>query len=173
MIETSSTCVISQQDLLALQIMEAMLREQLRDAEKVGWTVSNLNLEVKFKVRALLSLWKIPASSMRGRFIFDWPTRPYWPTLLQSGSGWWMASLHGEVGTRHIWQEIADSYLSYVCTVSWQALLEDYCGVWCYSNLPKDHDHIRSTKNSCCDAQIQPNTDAFDTKGKVSRLANS
>ena len=26
-----------------------------------------------------------------------------------------------------------------------------------YSNSPNDHDHIRSTKNSCCDAQIQPN----------------
>jgi len=26
-----------------------------------------------------------------------------------------------------------------------------------YNNSPKDHGLIRRTKNSCCDAQIQPN----------------
>ena len=60
-----------------------------------------------------------------------------------------MASLHGEVGSweqGHTWQEIAESYLSYVTVVSDG-----------YSNSPKDHDYTRRKKNSCCNGQIQPN----------------
>ncbi len=53
------------------------------------------------------------------------------------------------------WQEIADSYLRYVqCLGSHsQRITVVFDG---YSSSPKDHDHIRRTKNSCCNLQIQP-----------------
>jgi len=56
----------------------------------------------------------------------------------------------------HTWQKIADSYLSYVQYLGKHAqkITVVFDG---YNNSPKDHDHIRRTKNSCCDVQIQPN----------------
>ncbi len=53
------------------------------------------------------------------------------------------------------WQEIADSYLSYVQYLGRhsQKITVVFDG---YSSSPKDHDHIRRTKNSCCDVQIRP-----------------
>ena len=56
----------------------------------------------------------------------------------------------------HTWQEIADSYLSYVQYLGRysQKITVVFDG---YSSSPKDHDHIRHTKNSCCDVQIRPN----------------
>jgi len=53
------------------------------------------------------------------------------------------------------WQEIADSYLRYVqCLGSHsQRITVVFDG---YSSSPKDHDHIRRTKNSCCNLQIRP-----------------
>ncbi len=63
-----------------------------------------------------------------------------------------MASPHGEGQT---WQEIADSYLLYVQCLGRhsQNITVVFDG---YSSSPKDHDHIRRTKNSCCDVQIRP-----------------
>ena len=56
----------------------------------------------------------------------------------------------------HTWQEIADSYLSYVQYLGRysQKITVVFDG---YSSSPKDHDHTRRTKNSCCDVQIRPN----------------
>ena len=52
-------------------------------------------------------------------------------------------------------QVIADSYLRYVqCLGSHcQKITVVFDG---YSSSPKDHDHIRRTKHSCCDLQIRP-----------------
>ena len=52
------------------------------------------------------------------------------------------------------WQEIADSYLSYVKHLGQhcQNITVVFDG---YNSSPKDHNHIRHTKNSCCDIQIQ------------------
>ena len=63
------------------------------------------------------------------------------------------------MGTRpYTWQEIADSYLSYVQYLGRYAekITVVFDG---YSSLPKDHDHIRRTKNSCCVVQIRPDID--------------
>ena len=51
------------------------------------------------------------------------------------------------------WQEIADSYLSYVQCLGRHS---QKITVVFDSSSPKDDDHIRRTKNSCCDVQIRP-----------------
>lgn len=62
------------------------------------------------------------------------------------------------------WQEIANSYLSYVqCLGSHSQKIPVFNG---YSSLPKDHDHIQHTKNSCCNIQIQPHMMHFTPKAK-------
>ena len=68
--------------------------------------------------------------------------------------GWLLYMVKWEQG--HTWQEIADSYLSYVQYLGRysQKITAVFDG---YSSSPKDHDHIRRTKNSCCDVQIRPN----------------
>ena len=68
--------------------------------------------------------------------------------------GWLLYMVKWEQG--HTWQEIADSYLSYVQYLGryFQKITVVFDG---YSSSPKDHDHIRHTKNSCCDVQIRPN----------------
>ncbi|KAI3378566.1 hypothetical protein SNEBB_000964 [Seison nebaliae] len=73
-------------------------------------------------------------------------------TLVVDG-GWLLYMVKWEQG--QTWQEIADSYLSYVqCLGSRsQKITVVFDG---YSNSPKDHDHIRRTKNSCCNLQIRP-----------------
>ena len=53
------------------------------------------------------------------------------------------------------WQEISNSYLSYVqymarCS---QKIIVVFDG---YNRSPKDLDHIRRTKDSCCNLQIRP-----------------
>ena len=55
------------------------------------------------------------------------------------------------------WQEIADSYLSYVRYLGRHSLKITlvFDG---YSSSPKDHDYIQRTKNSCCNLQIVPHT---------------
>ena len=67
--------------------------------------------------------------------------------------GWLLYMVKWEQG--QTWQEIADSYLHYV----------EYLGRLSmkitvvfdgYSSSPKDHDHIRHTKNSCRNLQVQP-----------------
>ena len=77
--------------------------------------------------------------------------------------GWLLYMVKWEQG--QTWQEIADSYLSYV----------KYLGCSCkkitvvfdgYSSSPKDHDHIRRTKNSCCDLQIKPDMIHLTSKAK-------
>ena len=70
--------------------------------------------------------------------------------------GWLIYMVKWEQG--HTWQEIADSYLSYVQYLGRYAekITVVFDG---YSSLPKDHDHIWRTKNSCCDVQIRPDID--------------
>jgi len=65
--------------------------------------------------------------------------------------GWLLYMVKWEQG--HTWQEIADSYLSYVQYLGRhsQKITVVFDG---YNNSPKDHDHIRRTMNSCCDVQI-------------------
>ena len=55
------------------------------------------------------------------------------------------------------WQEITDNYLSYVQCLGRhsQKITVVFNG---YSSSPKDHDHIRRTKNSCCDLHIRADT---------------
>ncbi|XP_065906073.1 uncharacterized protein [Dysidea avara] len=68
--------------------------------------------------------------------------------------GWLLYLVKWEQG--HTWQEIADSCLSYVHYLGRysQKITVVFDG---YSSSPKDHDHIRRTKNSCYDVQIRPN----------------
>ncbi len=67
--------------------------------------------------------------------------------------GWLLHMVKWEQG--QTWQEIADSYLLYVQCLGRhsQNITVVFDG---YSSSPKDHDHIRRTKNSCCDVQIRP-----------------
>ena len=67
--------------------------------------------------------------------------------------GWLLYMVKWEQG--QTWQEIADSYLSYVQYLGRhsQKITVVFDG---YSSSPKDHDHIRRTKNSCCNIQIVP-----------------
>ena len=53
------------------------------------------------------------------------------------------------------WQEIANSYVRYVQCLgrNCQKIIVVFDG---QSSSPKDHDHIRCTKKSCCDLQIRP-----------------
>jgi len=77
--------------------------------------------------------------------------------------GWLLYMVKWEQG--HTWQEIADSYLNYVQYLGRhsQKITMVVDG---YSHSPKDHDHIRHTKNSCCNAQIQPNMMHLTPKAK-------
>ena len=68
------------------------------------------------------------------------------------------------------WQEIANSYLSYVqylgrCS---QKIIVVFDG---YNRSSKDHDHIRRTKNSCCNLQIRP--DMFNWTPRAKFLDNT
>lgn len=72
-------------------------------------------------------------------------------TLVIDG-GWLLYMVKWE--QHQTWQEIANSYLGYVqylgsCA---QNIIVVFDG---YSRSPKDHDHIRRTKNSCCNIQIR------------------
>ena len=82
--------------------------------------------------------------------------------------GWLLYMVKWEQG--HTWQEIADSYLSYVQYLGRYA---EKITVVCdgYSSSPKDHDHIRQTKNSCCDVQIR--SDMIHLMSKVKFLDNT
>ena len=75
--------------------------------------------------------------------------------------GWLLHMVKWEQG--QTWQEIADSYFSYVRYLGRhsQKTTVVFDG---YSTSPKDHNHIRRTKNSCYNLQIVPN---IDTNGKV------
>ena len=73
-------------------------------------------------------------------------------TLVING-GWLFYMVKWE--QHQTWQEIANSYLSYMqylgrCA---QKIIVVFDG---YNSSPKDHDHIRCTKNSCCNLQIRP-----------------
>ena len=67
--------------------------------------------------------------------------------------GWLLYMVRWEQG--QTWQEIADSYLSYVQCLGKhsQKITVVFDG---YNSSPKDHDHIRRTKKSCCNLQIRP-----------------
>ena len=71
-------------------------------------------------------------------------------TLVVDGE--WLYRVKWEQG--QTWQEIANSYLSYVqCLGGYsQKIIVVFDG---YSQSPKDHDHIRRTKNACCNILYQ------------------
>lgn len=73
-------------------------------------------------------------------------------TLVVDG-GWLLYMVKWEQG--QTWQEIANSYLSYLQCLgrNSQKIIVVFDG---YNGSPKDHDHIRRTKKSCCDLQIRP-----------------
>ncbi len=72
-------------------------------------------------------------------------------TLVVDG-GWLLYMVKWEQGQS--WQEIANSYLRYLqCLGRRSQIIVVFDG---YSRSPKDHDHIRHTKKSCCDLQIRP-----------------
>ena len=83
-------------------------------------------------------------------------------TLVIDG-GWLLYMVKWE--QHQTWQEIANSYLSYVQCLgrSSQKIIVVFDG---YSRSPKDHDHIRRTKNSCCDLQIRPDMVHWTPKTK-------
>ena len=63
------------------------------------------------------------------------------------------------------WQEIANSYMSYIQHLGGHShkIIVVFDG---YSSSPKDHNHFRRTKNSCCDLQIRPNMIHLKTRAK-------
>ena len=63
------------------------------------------------------------------------------------------------------WQEIANSNLSYMQHLGTHShkIIVVFDG---YSSSPKDHDHIRRIKNSCCDLQIRPDMIHLKTRAK-------
>ena len=68
------------------------------------------------------------------------------------------------------WQEIANSYLNYVqylgrCSQKISVVFDGY------SRSPKDHDHIRHSKNSCCNLQIR--SDMFNWTPRAKFLDNT
>ena len=68
------------------------------------------------------------------------------------------------------WQEVANSYLRYVqylghCS---QKIIVVFYG---YNRSSKDHDHIRRTRNSCCNLQIRP--DMFNWTPRAKFLENT
>lgn len=67
--------------------------------------------------------------------------------------GWLLYMVKWEQG--QTWQEIADSYLRYVEYLGRRSQ-EITVVFYGYSSSPKDHDHIRRTKNSCCNLQVRP-----------------
>ena len=69
--------------------------------------------------------------------------------------GWLLYMVKWEQG--HTWQKIADGYLSYVQYLGRHCQKKITIAFDGYSNSPKDHDHVRCTKNSCRDPQIRPN----------------
>ena len=73
-----------------------------------------------------------------------------------------MAASHGEVGKRSDLVEIVDSYVRYLGRHS-QKITVVFDG---YSSLPKDHDHIRHIKTSCCNLQIVSDMIHLTTKEK-------
>lgn len=73
-------------------------------------------------------------------------------TLVVDG-GWLLYMVKWERG--QTWQEIANSYLTYVQYLGShsQKIIVVFDG---YGKSPKDHDHIRRTKVSCCNLQTRP-----------------
>ena len=100
-------------------------------------------------------------------------------TLVIDG-GWLLYMVKWE--QHQTWQEIANSYLSYVkylgrCS---QKIIVVFDG---YNRSTKDHDHILRTKNSCCNLQIRPDMfnwtprakflDSTHNKSELIRLLSS
>ena len=83
-------------------------------------------------------------------------------TLVIDG-GWLLYMVKWEQG--QTWQEISNSYLTHVQFLGRrsQKITVVFDG---YSRSPKDHDHIRRTKNSCCDLQVQPDMIHLTPKAK-------
>ena len=62
------------------------------------------------------------------------------------------------------WKETANSHLRYMQNLGrrWKITVV-FDG---YNSSPKDHDHIRHTKNACCDIQIRPDMKSLTPKAK-------
>ncbi|KAE8301169.1 hypothetical protein D5F01_LYC01334 [Larimichthys crocea] len=147
---------------------------------KLGGRSATSTMEVKLKVQALSSLRKIPKVSEKKIHLdslnnknqkmnkankagfsktslkdltdpLDLTNQPS-STLVVDG-GWLLYMVKWEQGQSS--QEIANSYLRYLQGLGCrsQKIIVVFDG---YSRLPKDHDHIRRTKKSCCDLQIRP-----------------
>jgi len=80
--------------------------------------------------------------------LLDLTDQPY-SSLVVDG-GWFLYMVKWEQG--QTWQEITNSYLTYRQFLSRRAqkIIVVFDG---YSSSPKNHDHIRRTKNSCCNLQ--------------------
>ncbi|CAK6949720.1 hypothetical protein GWK47_043402 [Scomber scombrus] len=91
----------------------------------------------------------------------DLPDQPC-ASLVVDG-GWLLYMVKWEEG--QTWQEITDSYLSYVQCLGThsQKIIVVFDG---YNSSPKDHNHIWRTKNSCCDLLIQPDMIHLTPKAK-------
>lgn len=76
--------------------------------------------------------------------------------------GWLLFMTKWEQG--QTWQDIADGYLNYIQHLgSHFNITVVFDG---YSSSPKDHDHIRRTKNACCDIQIRPDMKHLTPRAK-------
>ena len=73
-------------------------------------------------------------------------------TLVIDG-GWLLHMVKWE--QHQTWQEIANIYMNYIHCLgsSSQKIIVVFDG---YNRSPKDHDHIRRSKSSCCDLKIRP-----------------
>ena len=74
-------------------------------------------------------------------------------TSLVIDDGWLLYNV--KWGANLTWKEIAESYLRFVRSMGSQRLRITvvFDG---YGSSTKDHDHLRRTKNACCDIQIHP-----------------
>ena len=104
--------------------------QKMNKANKAGFSKTSLK-----ELTDLLDLAKQPCS-----------------TLVVDG-GWLLYMVKWEQG--QTWQEISNSYLSYLQRLGRNShkIIVVFDG---YNSSPKDHDHIRRSKKSCCDVQIRP-----------------
>ena len=66
-----------------------------------------------------------------------------------------MAPAQRQMEANLTWKDIAESYLRFVMSMGSQHLriIVVFDG---YGSSTKDHDHLRRSKNACCDFQIRP-----------------
>ena len=93
--------------------------------------------------------------------LFDLTDQPC-SSLVVDG-GWLLHVVHWDQG--QTWQNITDSYLTYVQFLGSrsQKIIVVFDG---YGSSPKDNEHIRRTKNSCCNLQIRPDMIYLTSRAK-------